>query len=378
MVSSEENLSASGIGSAGDVAPRPIAKKSTYHPLVELTLARLREFKREPEVVFWVFLFPVLLAFALGIAFRNTEPEPARVAVEVNANAQAANSIAEALRGAPNVETLVLSSEEAAAALRSGRVALIVRPTDGATSNAYTYRFDATRPESREARLLTDDALQRAAGRREVFAANEERVTETGARYIDFLIPGLIGFNLMGSGMWGMGFAIVQARSRKLLKRLAATPMRRSDYLLSFILSRLVFLIFEVVAVIGFAYFAFGVEVRGSLLGLSLVLLVGAFAFAGVGLLTAARPTTIEGVSGLMNAVMMPMWLFSGTFFSATRFPEFIQPFIQILPLTALNDVLRAIMNDGASLSSQWTEVALLAAWGAVTFVLALRFFRWQ
>jgi len=378
MVSSEENLSASGIGSAGNVAPRPIAKKSTYHPLVELTLARLREFKREPEVVFWVFLFPVLLAFALGIAFRNTEPEPARVAVEVNANAQAANSIAEALRGAPNVETLVLSSEEAAAALRSGRVALIVRPTDGATSNAYTYRFDATRPESREARLLTDDALQRAAGRREVFAANEERVTETGARYIDFLIPGLIGFNLMGSGMWGMGFAIVQARSRKLLKRLAATPMRRSDYLLSFILSRLVFLIFEVVAVIGFAYFAFGVEVRGSLLGLSLVLLVGAFAFAGVGLLTAARPTTIEGVSGLMNAVMMPMWLFSGTFFSATRFPEFIQPFIQILPLTALNDVLRAIMNDGASLSSQWTEVALLAAWGAVTFVLALRFFRWQ
>ena len=106
--------------------------------------------------------------------------------------------------------------------------------------------------------------------------------------------------------------------------------------------------------------------------------LAGAAAFAGIGLLTAARPTSIEGVSGVMNAVMLPMWLFSGTFFSAERFPEFLQPFIQILPLTALNDALRAIMNDGASLASQWTELLLLVGWGVVTFLLALRFFRWQ
>jgi ABC-type polysaccharide/polyol phosphate export permease len=178
--------------------------------------------------------------------------------------------------------------------------------------------------------------------------------------------------------MWSLGFAIVQARSRKLLKRYAATPMRRSDYLLSFILSRLVFLLFETIAVIGFAWLAFGVEVRGSILSLTVVLIVGAGAFAGIGLLTAARPTTIEGASGLMNAVMMPMWLFSGTFFSAARFPEFIQPVIQVLPLTALNDALRAIMNDGATLASQWTELALLVAWGIVTYLLALRFFRWQ
>jgi len=375
MARVEESLDKTGFGETANSAPRPSGETRAAHPLVELTLARLREFKREPEVVFWVFVFPVLLAFALGIAFRNTTPEPARIAVEVGANTQAANNVAEILRRTPNVEPLVLSHGEAAAALRSGRVALVVRP---ASDGNYTYRFDRTRPESREARLLTDDALQRAAGRQEVFTAGDEQVSETGARYIDFLIPGLIGLNLMGSGMWGLGFAIVQARTRKLLKRLAATPMRRSDYLLSFLLSRLVFLFFEVAAVIGFAWLVFGVEVRGSLISLALALLVGAAAFAGLGLLTAARPTSIEGVSGLMNAVMLPMWLFSGTFFSSSRFPEFLQPLIQILPLTALNDALRAIMNDGATLASQWTEIAILALWSVVTFVLALKFFKWQ
>jgi ABC-type multidrug transport system permease subunit len=368
-------LDKSGVGETAKSAPRNPRESRASHPLIELTLARLREFKREPEVVFWVFVFPVLLAFALGIAFRNTDPEPARIAVESSADAQAANNIAEILRRTPNTEPLVLSQTEAAAALRSGRVALVVRP---ASEGSYTYRFDATRPESREARLLTDDALQRAAGRQQSFTASEEKVSETGARYIDFLIPGLIGLNLMGSGMWGLGFAIVQARTRKLLKRLAATPMRRSDYLLSFLLSRLVFLFFEVAAVIGFAWLVFGVEVRGSLISLSLALLVGAAAFAGLGLLTAARPTSIEGVSGLMNAVMLPMWLFSGTFFASSRFPEFLQPLIQILPLTALNDALRAIMNDGATLASQWTEILILVVWSVVTFMLALKFFKWQ
>lgn len=371
MASAGESVLEEKVGGAREF---PSQQARSRPALVELTLARLREFAREPEVVFWVFVFPVLLAFALGIAFRNTEPEPVRIAVEAQGDATRANAVAERLRSEKSIEAIVLTPDETAAALRSGRVALAVQ-TDGAN---YTYRFDPTRPESREARFLTNDALQRAAGRTDTFTAQDARVTETGARYIDFLIPGLVGLNLMGSGMWGLGFSIVQARSRKLLKRYAATPMRRSDYLLSFILSRLVFLVFETIAVIGFAWLVFGVEVRGSLVGLSLVLILGSGAFAGIGLLTAARPTTIEGVSGLMNAVMMPMWLFSGTFFSAARFPEFLQPAIQILPLTALNDALRAIMNDGATLTSQWTELALLAGWGILTFILALRFFRWQ
>lgn len=372
------------------------------HPLVELTMARIREFLREPEVIFWVFAFPILLVCALGIAFRNTEPEKIRVAVERNdANASVSSALLEALSRSGDIEALSLTPAEATQALRSGKVALVVSPKnegDAATqrsSNAGImneaasspplavpasplYRFDPTRPESRQARLVVDDALQRAAGRADIVRAGDETFTEPGARYIDFLIPGLLGMNLMGSGLWGIGFAVVNARTRKLLKRFAATPMRRSHYLLSFVLSRLIFLILEVAVVIAFAWFAFGFTVRGSFIEMVFILLLGSMTFAGIGLLVAARPKTIEGVSGLMNLVMMPMWLLSGTFFSSTRFPEFLQPFIKALPLTALNDSLRGVMNDGASIATLWIAIAVMLVWCVVSFFVALKTFRWQ
>lgn len=355
------------------------ATAQRFNPLVELTLARVRETLREPEVIFWVFIFPVLLAFALGIAFRNTGPEKAQVAVESGAGQGGGESAAQTLArrlSSDEVAAQVLSPAEAAQALRSGRVALVVRAAEG--PQAFTYRYDPTRPESRQARLLVDDALQHSLGRADVARAVEERVTEPGARYIDFLIPGLLGMNLMGSGLWGVGFAIVTARLRKLLKRLAATPMTRSHYLLSFVGSRMVFLLLEVLVLLGFARLAFGYRVQGSYAGMAVLLLMGALAFAGVGLLVASRAQTLEGVSGLMNLVMMPMWLLSGTFFSATRFPGFLQPFIRLLPLTALNDSLRAVMNEGNSLAACWAGLGILLAWCVVSFALALRLFRWQ
>ena len=352
------------------------ASASRLNPLVELTLGRLREFLREPEAVFWVFVFPVLLAFALGIAFRNTAPEKTRIAIE----SEDGNSteLAATLSRSTEIQAVVLSHEEAAKALRTGRVDLVVQAKGTGQPQSFEFRFDPTRPESRVARLAADDALQRALGRADAAQVSEARVTEPGARYIDFLIPGLVGLNLMGSGMWGIGFAVVQARTRKLLKRLAATPMRRSHFLLSFMLSRLFFLIGEVIAVIGFAWIVFDVSVQGSLLNVAIVSLVGAMTFAGLGMLIAARPKTVEGVSGLMNLVMLPMWLLSGTFFAASRFPEALQPFIKALPLTALNDSLRAVMNEGQPLAASWTQLAVLIAWGLVSFVIALRLFRWQ
>ncbi|HYJ46064.1 MAG TPA: ABC transporter permease, partial [Pyrinomonadaceae bacterium] len=294
-------------------------------------------------------------------------------------------ALADALSRSSDLTVIQVSPEEATQALRSGKVALVIRPGSGAgmsqstgTSQSFNYRYDPTRPESRQARLMVDDAVERAAGRRDVTGASDETVTEPGARYIDFLIPGLLGMNLMGSGLWGVGFAVVNARTRKLLKRFAATPMRRSHYLLSFVLSRLFFLILEVAVVIAFAYLTFGFRVHGSWLAMVFLLLVGALTFSGVGLLVAARPKTIEGVSGLMNLVMMPMWLLSGTFFSSARFPDFLQPFIKALPLTALNDSLRAVMNDGTSIAASWMAVSVLLVWCAVSFIVALKIFRWQ
>ncbi len=349
-------------------------EEERFHPLLELTLARVREFVREPEALFWVFVFPVLLAFALGIAFRNTAPDQTPVAIE--SGTPAASAIANFLAESPDLNVRLMTPEEANHSLRIGKVALVLIAGDDSTN--FDFRFDPTRPDSQIARLKVEDALQRALGRKDIAAVRDETFSEPGARYIDFLIPGLIGLNLMGSGMWGLGFAIVQARTGKLLKRFTATPMKRSHFLLSFMLSRLGFLVFDVAAVVVFGWLVFDVAVRGSFFALAVASLIGGLAFSGIGLLVAARPKTIEGVAGLMNLVMVPMWVVSGTFFSSARFPDMLQPFIRALPLTALNDSLRLVMNDGAAIGSAWPQLAILATWGLVSFIIALRIFRWQ
>ncbi|HVH68461.1 MAG TPA: ABC transporter permease [Gemmatimonadales bacterium] len=340
------------------------------HPLVQLTLARMREFYREPEAIFWVFGFPIVLAFALGIAFRNRGPGELRVAVLRRSGDSA---VVAALAGAPGLSAVALDSSAARLQLRSGRVALLVVPGE-----PLVYRYDSTRTETRLARLEVDEAIQRARGRADAARVTDERVSEPGARYIDFLIPGLLGMNLMGSGLWGVGFSVVQARTKKLLKRYMATPMRRSHYLLSFILSRLVFLFVEVGALVGFGWWIFDVGVRGSLSAVAGITVLGALSFAGLGMLVASRARTIEAVSGLMNLVMLPMWILSGTFFSYARFPDAMQPFVRALPLTALNDALRAVMIDGSRLTQLGTPLAIVAAWGLVSFVVALQIFRWR
>jgi len=339
-------------------------------PLAQLTLARIREFYREPEAIFWVFGFPVVLAAALGLAFRNKAPDAMKIGV---LRGTGDSAVVAGLSKTRAVAPRLLDSADAALALKAGRIALLVVP--GPT---VVYRYDSTRADSRLARLEVDDALQRAAGRSNPVLTTDDRVTAPGSRYIDFLIPGLLGMNLLGSGIWGIGFSVVQARQKKLLKRFMATPMRRSEYLLSFILSRMIFLFLEIAVLVGFGWAIFGVGVRGSLVTLALVTVVGSLAFAGLGLLVASRARTIEGVQGIMNLVMLPMWILCGTFFSYARFPDAMIPFVKALPLTALNDALRAIMTDGAGLSQLGAPMAIVVLWGAASFGVALKIFRWR
>lgn len=343
-------------------------------PLWELTIARLREFYREPGAVFWTFGFPLLLAIGLGIAFRARPVDKPRVAI---VDEQSSAWITEAIATDDTVVAEALPEAEAANQLRTGRVDVVVRAEPG-VERAVIYRLDPTREGSRAARLAFDTALQRSLGRSDVVAATEQAVTESGARYIDFLMPGLIGLNLMGSSMWGIGYAVVWDRKRKLLKRYIATPMRRTHYLLSYLLSRLLFMVVEVAALAGFGFLVFGVTLHGSIVGVALVSLFAAFSFAGLSLLVAARAQSIEAASGWMNFAMMPMYVLSGSFFAYTRFPELTHPFIQLLPLTAANDALRAIINDGASVASTLPQLVVLGAWAVLTFAIALRWFRWQ
>jgi ABC-2 type transport system permease protein len=339
-------------------------------PLRELTLARIRSFVREPEALFWTFGFPIIMALGLGIAFRERPAERAAVGVE---RGSVGERYAPALGRSSEVELEILSPDSAEDAIRRGEIAVLLTGRD-----VLTYRYDPARAESRSAQLVADRVVQRAAGVTDRVPSIQDRDRRPGGRYIDWVLPGLIGMNLMSTGMWGMGFGLVQMRQKKQLKRMASTPMRRRDFMLAQILARLSFLSFEVPPVVLFAWLAFGVTVQGSLLGLIVVTLAGAMTFAGLGLLASARTRTIEGLSGALNLVMFPMFVLSGVFFPASRFPDAIQPFIQALPLTALNDALRAVYNDGLGFRGYAGELAILAAWTVVTFVLSVRWFRWQ
>lgn len=341
-----------------------------HGPFIELARARIRELVREPEAVFWVFVFPILLAAILGLAFRSRPPAPLPVAVVDGPIADARRA---ALSASGGLDPHVMPDADARLALRRGQVVLVIT-----NETPPTYAYDPTQPESRAARLAADAALQRAAGRLDAFAARDRQSVEPGGRYVDFLVPGLLGMNLMGTGMWGIGFSLVVARNGNLLKRLVAAPARRSHILGAQILSRLIFLVPEAGVLLVFAYFVLGVPIRGSIAALTGVSILGALAFSGLGLLTAARPRTIEAVSGIMNLVMVPMWIFSGIFFSTERFPAAMQPFVQALPLTALNNALRGVMLEGTAVVAVWKEVAILAVWGGLSFIFALRLFRWE
>ena len=340
------------------------------HPLLQLALVRWRMFVREPSALFWTYGFPLLLALALGIAFRNRPPEPVEVAIKASPQAEA---LREALLKNRSVHVHWLDARQAHEALRDGQVSLVV-----GAEQPRTYEFDPTRPESRMARALVDDALQRAEGRVDASQVKDQLVTEPGSRYIDFLIPGLLGFNLMSSGMWGVGFVLVEMRMRKLIKRLVATPMSRTHFLLSFVLVRGVFLLGELPLLLGFARLVFDVPIRGSVILITGICALGSLVFAGLGLLVGSRAQNTQTVAGLVNLVTLPMAICSGVFFSAARFPDLLQPLIKALPLTALIEGVRAVMINGAGPAAIGRHVAILLFWGAISFVVSLRLFRWQ
>ena len=344
------------------------------HPLWQLSLLRLREIAREPGTLFWVFGFPVLLAAALGVAFSNQGKQPITVGVLVGAPP----SLAATLRDA-GIDVQLLSEDAAREKLRNGQLQLVVvAAAPGAPDAGVQYRFDPMRPEARLARAAVDQAVQRAAGRRDPVAVRDRPVVEPGSRYIDFLVPGLIGMNVMSGSMWGLGWVIVNMRVRKVLKRLLATPMRRWHLLLSQTSARMLVIPFEVGALLLFARVAFHVRMNGSVMALAAVVLLGALSFSGVAILVASRAQNPETVTGLMNLVMLPMFMLSGVFFSATRFPDALRPVVELLPLTALNDALRAVITDGSSLAAQAPALLVLMVWGAIGWLVGLRIFRWS
>jgi ABC-2 type transport system permease protein len=338
----------------------------------QLILARIREFYREPEAVFWVYGFPLLLAVGLGVAFAGGSPEPPQVDVQREPDPVQANQIARQLQE-QGLTVEIHLEEECRVRLIRGKTNLYIVP-----GPEIAFVYDQTRPEDVRARKWVEALLLRAQLGKNAPVWREVLLEEPGSRYIDFLLPGLIGMNIMGGGLFGLGFVLVDMRVRKLFKRLLATPMHRGDFLLSLLTTRLFFLMPEMLALLLLGRLAFDVPLRGSWLCLLTVIVLGALAFAGIGLLVGCRTEKTETISGLINLVMLPMYLLSGIFFSSRRFPEAAQPFIQALPLTQLNEALREVMLEGYGFADIGWRLACLGLWGGVTFLLGLRWFRWR
>ena len=359
---------------AEKLQPTPPRRNSRWAGYSHLLMARMLELKREPEVVFWVFVFPLLLALGLGIAFRNKPGNAASVAIVRGFGSRDTQNLLARSPEHDHFKVEVLDENDARQGFRLGKFDLVI---DANRKAGVEYLYDPARPESVLAKAEADDALQTAAGRKNTVPTTSAASSEPGSRYIDFLIPGLLGMNLMNSGMWGIGFALVDMRQRKLLKRFVGTPMRRGDFLLALASSRLILMIIEVGLLLVFGVLFFHMRVLGSVASIALIAGIGSLTFGGVGLLTASRAQKIESVSGLINLVMMPMWIFSGVFFSYERFPAVIHPLIKALPLTALNDALRASILEGTPLLHQWPRLLIMVLWGGISFVLALKWFRW-
>lgn len=344
-----------------------------WHAFKQLVIARFREFYREPHAIFWVYGFPILLAVVLGLAFSGGKPEPPVVDVQAGPDSGRAEDIVRTLQAA-KVQAEIRDEAACKDRLKKGKTALYLIPD----SKRVAYVYDEQRAESLLARHWVDSVLARAEAGANLAPPDDRTVQEPGSKYVHWLLPGLIGMNLMGGGLFGLGFVLVDMRVRKLFKRLMATPMNRGDFLLSLFTSRLMFLMPEMGALLLLGWLAFGVPLKGNPLLLLVTILISSFAFSGLGLLLGCRTEKTETISGYVNLVMLPSYLFSGVFFSSKRFPDAAQPFIQALPLTQVNDALRELMLEGAGLADIGWRLAVLLGWGLVCFTLALRWFRWR
>lgn len=328
-----------------------------------------REFWRTPEAVFWTYGFPMVMTIVLGFSFQPKPSPPVAVAIVAGPDAAA---MREVLAPRPRLAVEVLDAAEADRALARGRVALLVRGTPAAP----VLRADPARPETELAQLLVERALRDAKDG----AASPpviEAENRAGSRYVDFLVPGLIGLNLLGAGMWGVGYNLVNLRTQHLLRRLFVTPMRPSEFLLGFMIGRFALVLPEAAAVAAFGSLVWGVPFRGSWLAFLVLVSVGGFAFSGLGCLLASRARTLEGIGGLMNACSLPMWVVGGVFFENARLEGVMRWIAEVLPLTHLNRALRDVMLEPAGLFDVAVPLGALLAFGLATFALAMRWFRW-
>jgi ABC-type multidrug transport system permease subunit len=361
--------------------------------LLQLISVQFKEFLREPGVIFWSLAFPVLMAWGLGIAFTQQgeqvrhvaivesgapTPELSRFLKENSVKIQAGKQPQKYFKTLGNdrlgrtiYEFSTTSREDAIVKMKRGEIALILQED----KNGIHYHFDPKNSEAQVAYLQLSAAMS--AKDQAGSAANVEPLTQTGTRYIDFLIPGLLAMGIMMSAMWGISYSLIEKRTKKLLRRMVATPMKKSGFLISHFISRVTLSAGESVLLLLFGWWYFDITVQGSFPAFIAVFLAGNIAFIGLAIFVSARTTRTEVGNGLINAVVMPMMIGSGIFFSYHNFPGWLIPLIQQLPLTMLADSMRSIFIEGADFGQVWLETALLSGMGSLFFALGLKIYKW-
>jgi ABC-2 type transport system permease protein len=361
--------------------------------LFQLILAQFKETIREPAVLFWGIIFPILMSLGLGVAFTNKSdvihnlaivgPVPPMLDSLLFEHGQSAKKGIETIQKITMPNSKIGNSififhkmawNEAMVQLKRGQVNVIIQMENGDIK----YNFDPSNPEAqlsyfKLSNLINNHDLLNPESQR-----NIEPLTVKGTRYIDFLVPGLIALGVISSSMWGISYNIIERRSKKLLRRMVATPMKKSNFLISMMAVRLMMNLLEASLLIFFTWLTFGITIQGNIPALFTVFIAGNIAFAGIAVFVSSNTSKTEVGNGLINVVTMPMMVLSGIFFSYHNFPEWSISFIQKLPLTMMADGMRSIFNEGAG----WTEIALptsiMFLTGVVFFTAGLKIFKWH
>lgn len=342
--------------------------------LREQIKCRWREFRREPSAFYWVVFMPIMWMVVLGYAFSEPRPEVYGVGWIKNSAGEQSTEILQAIKDNSNIRLREGSEAELMTLMQRGELNLIVSTE---LNEPLTYQYDPSNPEAQRAKRYVNDVIQESAGRVDLLQTQEKRIEAVGNRYVDFLIPGLLGLSIMTSSLFGVGMTIVSNRKENLLKRYLATPMQPREYVISHLAGRGFVLVAEFAAVMLAGFLLFRFQVHGNYLSYIAFAILGSAAFTAIAILCASRTNSIPMVSGITNLISLPMMMLSGVFFSKNNFPDWLRTFSEFLPLTALNDGFRKIALEGQGLSNLGFESAVLGVYLLIASISAVKLFKW-
>jgi ABC-2 type transport system permease protein len=356
--------------------------------------ARYKQFVRNRGALFFSFLFPIIFILLFGWAFQNMGTQTFKVGLSDEGSPQTTSCMIQSL------ESVVIQNTQKEFTTQSGNLdnllallkngdldVVIVIPAGmdtlgpGQSDNVQVY-YDASQTVFQQTLIpalyqVINAIDQRLGGYTPLIGMEQTSVQSHELRYIDFLLPGILGMTLMFIGVQG-GLPIIQQRQAHIIKRLGSTPLRRSMLVMGDVVFRMIVVLLSAALIILVGRLVFNVRMVGNWLSLCGIILLGSLVFVNLGYLIAAFVKTQESAIPVVQIVDLPMMILSGTFFSVASMPFFIEPLVKILPLTYLNDALRQIMVAGTPLYSMTADIAVLAAWAIVSLGLTIRFFRWD